>query len=71
VLKALALGARAAFAARAFACALAVDGEQGVGHALSLLHDEIELGLALLGCTKPEDVARSHVEETLPYDLHA
>jgi 4-hydroxymandelate oxidase len=71
VIKALALGARAAFAARAFACALAVEGGPGVAHALSLLRDEIELGLALMGCTMPEDVVRSHVEETLPYDLHA
>ncbi|HKT45347.1 MAG TPA: alpha-hydroxy acid oxidase, partial [Gaiellaceae bacterium] len=50
VLKALALGARAAFAGRAFACALAVDGESGVAHALSLLRDEVALGLGLLGC---------------------
>jgi 4-hydroxymandelate oxidase len=71
VLKALALGARAAFAGRAFACALAVDGEQGVAHALSLLRSEIELGLALLGCTSPDEVARSHIEETHAYDCPA
>jgi len=71
VLKALALGARAAFAARAFACALAVGGEQGVGHALSLLRDEIALGLGLLGCTSPDQVTRAHVEPTLPYDSPA
>lgn len=71
VLKALALGARAAFAGRAFACALAVDGEPGVAHALSLLRDEIALGLGLLGCTSPDQVARGHVEPTLPYDFPA
>lgn len=71
VLKALALGARAAFAGRAFACALAVEGREGVAHALSLLRSEIELGLALLGCTSPDGVARSHIEETLPYDSPA
>jgi 4-hydroxymandelate oxidase len=71
VLKALALGARAAFAARAFACALAVDGVAGVASVLSLLHDEMELGLALLGCTSPDQVARSHVEPALPYDSPA
>jgi len=69
VLKALALGARAAFAARAFAFALAVDGEQGVAHALSILRDEIALGLGLLGCTSPDQVTRAHVEPTLPYDF--
>ena len=68
VLKALALGARAAFAAAPFACGLAVGGEAGVAHVLSLLRDEIELGLGLLGCTSPDQVARSHVEPTLPYD---
>jgi isopentenyl diphosphate isomerase/L-lactate dehydrogenase-like FMN-dependent dehydrogenase len=68
VLKALALGARAAFAGRAFACGLAVDGEAGVEHVLSLLRDEIELGLGLLGCTSPDTVSRSHVEPVVPYD---
>ena len=71
VLKALALGADAAFAGRAFACALAVGGEQGVVHALSLLRDEMTLGLGLLGCTTPGEVARSHVEPCLPYDSPA
>jgi isopentenyl diphosphate isomerase/L-lactate dehydrogenase-like FMN-dependent dehydrogenase len=71
VLKALALGARAAFAGRAFACGLAVDGEAGVASVLSILNDEIELGLGLLGCTSPGQVTRSHVEAALPYDLPA
>jgi len=64
VIKALALGANAAFAARALACALAVDGEAGVSRALSLLSDEILLGLGLLGCTSPEFVTRGHVQPT-------
>jgi len=71
VLKALALGARAAFAGRAFACALAVEGEKGVEHALSLLREEMALGLGLLGCASPVQVTRSHVEPALPYDLPA
>ena len=71
VLKALALGARAAFAARAFACGLAVEGEAGVASVLSILNAEIELGLGLLGCTSPEQVTRSHVEPALPYDFPA
>ena len=68
VVKALALGARAAFAGRAFACGLAVDGERGVADVLELLRAELELTLGLLGCTSPEQVARSHVEPTVPYD---
>jgi 4-hydroxymandelate oxidase len=68
VLKALALGARAAFAGRAFASGLAVDGERGVAQILSLLRDEIELGLGLLGCTSPDTVSRGHIEPVVPYD---
>ena len=71
VLKALALGARAAFAARAVASGLAAGGGAGVGHVLSLLRDEIELGLGLLGCTAPDRVTRAHVEPTTPYDSPA
>ena len=67
VLKALALGAQAAFAGRAFASALAVDGERGVAHALSLLREEIQLGLGFLGCASPDQVARSHVEPARAY----
>jgi isopentenyl diphosphate isomerase/L-lactate dehydrogenase-like FMN-dependent dehydrogenase len=68
VVKALALGARAAFAARPFAGALAVGGADGVANALGLLRDELERALALLGCTSPDEVTRSHVEPTVPYD---
>ena len=68
VLKALALGARAALTGRAVASGLAVGGEAGVLDVLTLLHDEIELGLGLLGCTSPAEVTRSHVEPTVPYD---
>ena len=61
VLVALALGARACFSGRAVAWALAVDGEQGVRHVLELLHDEIHLGLALLGCSSPAELTPAHV----------
>jgi isopentenyl diphosphate isomerase/L-lactate dehydrogenase-like FMN-dependent dehydrogenase len=71
VLKALALGADAAFAARAFACGLAVEGEAGVASVLSILNAEIALGLGLLGCKSPDEVTRSHVEAALPYDFPA
>jgi len=71
VLKALALGARAAFVARPIAAGLAVGGEAGVAHVLELFRSELELGLALLGCTSPDQVARSHVAPTVPYDPEA
>jgi isopentenyl diphosphate isomerase/L-lactate dehydrogenase-like FMN-dependent dehydrogenase len=61
VLKALALGARAALSGRAALWGLAVAGEEGVTQVLALLRDEIELGLKLLGCRSPAEVTRGHV----------
>ena len=66
VLKALALGARAAMAGRAILWGLAVGGEQGVGEVLELMRDEISSGLMLLGCTQPADVTRAHVRRAGP-----
>ena len=60
-LKALALGARAVLIGRAMLWGLAVNGERGVVHVLELLRAEIELGLALLGCSSPSEVTRAHV----------
>ncbi len=71
VLKALALGARAVLVGRPVLYGLAVDGEAGVRRVLELLRDELERGLALLGCTRPELVTRDHVEPTVPYDSPA
>jgi isopentenyl diphosphate isomerase/L-lactate dehydrogenase-like FMN-dependent dehydrogenase len=62
VLCALALGARAVLAGRAPLWGLAVAGEAGARAVLSLLHEEIALGLALLGCRSPEAVTRAHVQ---------
>jgi isopentenyl diphosphate isomerase/L-lactate dehydrogenase-like FMN-dependent dehydrogenase len=61
VLKALALGARGVLIGRAMLWALAADGEAGVRNVLELLRAEVELGLALLGCSSPADVTRAHV----------
>ncbi len=61
VLKALALGARAVMIGRAMLWGLAVAGEEGVTDVLRMFRDEVELGLALLGCTSPADVSRAHV----------
>ena len=59
-LKALALGARGVLIGRAMLWGLAAAGEEGVTHVLQLLRDEVELGLALLGCASPADVTRAH-----------
>jgi isopentenyl diphosphate isomerase/L-lactate dehydrogenase-like FMN-dependent dehydrogenase len=61
VVKALGLGARAVLAGRAPLWGLACDGEAGARRVLDLLRDEIELTLALCGCTSPDDVTRGHV----------
>jgi isopentenyl diphosphate isomerase/L-lactate dehydrogenase-like FMN-dependent dehydrogenase len=61
VLKALALGARATLIGRAMLWGLAVAGEDGVSDVLRMFREEIELGLALLGCTSPAEVSRAHV----------
>ena len=66
--KALALGANAVLIGRPAMWGLAADGENGVRHVLSLLRAEIELALALLGCTRPEDVGRAHVQPAVAYD---
>ena len=61
VLKALALGADAVLIGRAMLWGLAAAGEEGVSDVLQMFQQEIELGLALLGCTSPADVSRAHV----------
>jgi isopentenyl diphosphate isomerase/L-lactate dehydrogenase-like FMN-dependent dehydrogenase len=59
--KALALGARAVLVGRAPLWGLACDGEAGARRVLDLLRDEIELALALCGCTTPDAVTAAHV----------
>lgn len=49
VLKALALGARAVFVGRPVLWGLAVSGAAGARHVLALLHEELELAMALAG----------------------
>lgn len=64
VLKALALGARAAMSGRAVLWGLAAGGEEGVRQVLELLRNEIEVGLKLLGCASPAEVTRAHVRRS-------
>jgi 4-hydroxymandelate oxidase len=56
VLTALALGARAVLLGRPVLWGLAVAGEAGAARVLSLLRDEVDLALALTGCTSPAEV---------------
>jgi isopentenyl diphosphate isomerase/L-lactate dehydrogenase-like FMN-dependent dehydrogenase len=61
VVKALALGARAALAGRAPLWGLAARGEDGAAHVLELLRAEILAALQLVGCASPADVGRDRV----------
>jgi L-lactate dehydrogenase (cytochrome) len=53
VLKALALGAQFVFVGRPFICAAAVRGEPGVRHAITLLWEELQRNMAMLGISDP------------------
>ena len=61
VLKALALGARAAMIGRPYLWGLAAGGEPGVRRALDLLRDELETSMALAGCPSVRAVERDLV----------
>jgi isopentenyl diphosphate isomerase/L-lactate dehydrogenase-like FMN-dependent dehydrogenase len=58
---ALALGADAVLVGRPAIWGLAAAGSTGVGQVLGLLRDELELALALCGCTSPADLGRAHL----------
>ena len=62
VVKALALGARAALVGRAPVYGLACDGEQGVLSVLQLLAQETERTMTLLGATHVHELGGRHVE---------
>lgn len=64
ILKALALGAKAVLIGRPILWGLAVAGQVGVSHVISLLQDELNIGMALSGCAKLQDINPSLL--TLP-----
>ncbi len=59
VLKALALGASFVFLARPFLFSAVVGGEDGVGHAIGLLKEEVDRNMALLGLDQLAEVSPS------------
>jgi isopentenyl diphosphate isomerase/L-lactate dehydrogenase-like FMN-dependent dehydrogenase len=61
VLIALALGATAVQVGRPALWGLAAGGEAGARRVLELLREELDLGLALLGCRSPAEVGADHV----------
>ncbi len=62
-LVALALGARAVFAGRPFVFGLGADGQAGVERVFTILREELERAMALLGTPTLADVRRDHVLE--------
>ena len=65
VLKALGLGARAVLVGRPVLWGLTLAGESGVTAVLSHLRAEVDLALALAGCSSPHDVTRDLVLPSL------
>ena len=59
---ALAMGARAVFAARPFLYALACAGDAGVAHGLTIMREELARTFALLGVRSPAEITSAHVE---------
>ncbi|CAK8578339.1 unnamed protein product [Lathyrus sativus] len=61
VFKALALGASGVFIGRPVVFSLAAEGEAGIRNVLKMLHDELEITMALCGCPSLKDITRDHV----------
>jgi L-lactate dehydrogenase (cytochrome) len=59
VLKALALGARACLIGKSFLYALAAMGEPGVRLALDIIRKELDVSMALAGCTDVRNISSS------------
>jgi L-lactate dehydrogenase (cytochrome) len=63
VVKAVALGARACMAGRAYLYGLGAAGERGVDHALTLLSDQVYRTMALLGAPTLADLSPELIEQ--------
>jgi L-lactate dehydrogenase (cytochrome) len=68
VLKALALGARFVFVGRPFLYAAAVAGEEGVRHAITLLREEIDRDMAMIGVTSPAAMTPEFLMDARGFD---
>lgn len=61
MVRALALGADAVLAGRPWVYALAAGGQAGVEHLISLLQKEMQVAMALSGCTRIADIGRDNL----------
>jgi isopentenyl diphosphate isomerase/L-lactate dehydrogenase-like FMN-dependent dehydrogenase len=62
VFKALAIGAKAVSIGRPYIWGLALDGEAGVRKVLAMLHEELELAMALSGCPTIADIDSTRIK---------
>ncbi|OMP14182.1 FMN-dependent dehydrogenase [Corchorus olitorius] len=69
VFKAMALGAQAVLVGRPVIYGLAAKGEYGVRRVLEMLKDELELTMALSGCSSLKEITRSHVRTKHDHQL--
>jgi (S)-mandelate dehydrogenase len=65
ILKAIAAGASSVFVGRATLFGLAAGGQAGVARALSILRDEMDRAIALIGCRKLTELGRQHLAMSL------
>jgi len=61
ILKALALGASSCSLGRAFLWGLCAGGQEGVRKTITILRDELDNAMTLLGTVRIEDVSAGHV----------
>ena len=61
ILKALSIGAEACMGGRAYLYGLAAAGEEGAYRSLSLLKDEVQNNMTLLGCTNVNQITSDHL----------
>jgi L-lactate dehydrogenase (cytochrome) len=62
IVKAIALGASACMAGRAYLYGLSAAGEAGVDHVLALLASDMRRTMALIGCATVKELDREYVE---------
>ena len=62
IVKALALGADFVFTGRATLYGAAAGGRNGVAHALGLLRAETDRVMALIGCSRVDELSRAYLE---------
>jgi L-lactate dehydrogenase (cytochrome) len=70
IIKALCLGARAVLIGRAYAYGLAAAGPAGVARALTILREDVERTVRLLGCPSITALDRSYVEVPSSWPVH-